>query len=217
MASISAILSFPSLILMISAPGQGKSYTTKFILNSLAEEGKLNHVMVFCNTLEDNEYDFIPQDYCYSIYNEEKIQTLLDFQKQNGGKNAPPAVLILDDVLGKVDFNSTTFQALVSEYRHYNLTVIICVQYLKAMKSPLIYECTRYAFIFYTESEKIIKVLYEYFGSGISKNWRDFRDKIQKYCVEHHCMIIDKKCTDKTKKSIIYKAPSDYEMKNFIY
>lgn len=87
-----------------------------------------------------------------------------------------PAFLVLDDGMGTVDFNSKIIKKLISLYRHLNLRIIICIQYLNSTIPPSIRNCITFA-IWFQQSQKIaIKALHDSFGQAGFETLDAFRD-----------------------------------------
>lgn len=80
----------------------------------------------------------------------------MDIQKQNQDK---PAFIIYDDCLPQKAFKSEIFTNLITQYRHYNITVIIATQYIYKVP-PTLREGTTYTAIFLQSTRRSIQAIF---------------------------------------------------------
>jgi hypothetical protein len=133
---------------------------------------------VFTTTKFNKSYESIlPAEYIHSQYNPEALQSLLDIQKSTGRKHR--AFVIFDDCLPQTAFKSQLFLDLCTTFRHYNLTVILSVQYLFKVPSVL-RECTSRVAIFRNTTKRSVQGLFECFGG-----WFDNYKQFQKFVMDN--------------------------------
>ncbi len=89
--------------------------------------------------------------------------------------SAPRAFLILDDLLSQKAFSSQTFINLSTQFRHFNISIIISTQYIYRL-SPTFRESASHAVIFKQTTMRSITALYESYGSRFENDIR-FRQK----------------------------------------
>ena len=85
------------------------------------------------NTSFNGQYSqFIPDEFIHSTLDLSLIDNLMNIQKTQIEANgsAPRAFLILDDCLSVKAFTSQTFLSLSTQFRHYNISIIVATQYL---------------------------------------------------------------------------------------
>lgn len=169
-----------NLRLVIGPPKAGKSVLIKDLICRGAERGDWDFILILCKTKHNGDYDFIlNQDMVISNPDkfDEKIKALLlkmarikNEQKQNQDPDTPPpkpvkALLVFDDPLGNVTFNSSLVTDLCSNYRQYHLDVIIASQYIA--KLPLhFYTMCSMAYVFRWKQQEDIKKVFERLISG---------------------------------------------------
>ena len=158
----------------------GKSHCLKYIIHKYSLEGKFDHMLLFTNTSFNNQYDYIPDEYIHPAYDEDVIFKYMEFQKQmiTEGKKSN-ALIVFDDCLGSDEhFASKKFLTLISQYRQFNISIIICSQSVTAI--PLnIRNLAQYAIIFRFEAERVIKACFESFGI-LCNNWQEFKQLLLK-------------------------------------
>ncbi len=224
------ILTFPSINLLAGSPGQGKTYLTRYLTSEGLKKkfthrdggkaGPFNHVYVFCKTKYDREYNFLPDKYIFSSYNPERLKAIIDTQEElveeMGKDKAPHCLVILDDIIGMVNFASKLWQQIFSNYRHANMSFILSTQYLLALKSPVLYNNTSYVILFKQTLKKSIKALYESFSSSDFENEKEFGKFLTEQCVDKAVVICDVLKPEKEKKYHKFKAPANYKVPKIV-
>ena len=196
----------PSIILITAGPSSGKTNLVKYILCDLFTKKKLSYGLVFCPTSFNEAYNFLPSKYIYSQYDEDAIINLINIQikqiKENG--RAKPCFIVFDDVIGSIDFNSPFFSKLVSTFRHYNITLIFCVQYLYKV-SPVLRECVSYFITFYQPTKRSIEAIYETYMNEF-ETYNECKNFIQSKTQDYKFILVN--CNARLhEKYIISKAP----------
>eukprot|EP01080_Neovahlkampfia_damariscottae_P013645 gene13645-gene10492 len=150
----------PNILYICASPGSGKTYFTKYLLNELFKQKKLKYGIVFSPTKFTGAYDYLPNAFVHSKYDENVLIKLYNLQIQQFNKkgNAQPAFVVFDDCVGSVHFRSAKFANIISTYRHPNLTFIFITQHIKAVP-PLLRKCTRFFITFYVDDEDTIKAI----------------------------------------------------------
>ena len=206
-------LTYPSAWLMVAPPNSGKSYFIRYMLTELLQKKKFQYGAIFSGSSFNDDYDWYDDSLVWE-YSEAKLRKIVEVQmaaKERDGA-FPPIFVVFDDCLGS-NFATPWFVGFMSKYRHYNITLIFAIQRLKTLKSPIIYSCARYVVLFYNESDADIKTLYDNVATGVAASWRELKTLIAARCTDHACLIIDRACTDKTKKCIRYRAGKQKNLK----
>lgn len=194
-------LKLPCVFLIAGAPGSGKSYLTKHLIYQYCKNRKFNHGLVITNTSFNDGYSFVPAKYVHSYYDEAVLQKFLDTQIES----KEPAFLVLDDCLGKAQFNSKFFMSFITTYRHYNITVFLTTQYIYAIP-PVIRECCTYSYMFQQTTLRSNNALFETFGQCF-ENMKEFKAFLASHITEEYGTVV---CItqqgDKKKKYMKFKA-----------
>ena len=187
----------------------GKSHSLKALIYSASSKKEFDHMLLFTNTSFNNQYDYIPKDYIHPSYDERILGNYMELQKQliSKGKKTK-GLIVFDDVLGQSEFGTKHFLTLITQFRQFKLSVIICSQSIS--KIPLqIRDLAQYSAIFRYESERAIKNAYESFGV-LFNNWHEYKEYLINSTGNHKFLFYDKSLStegiDKAYKSL--KAPA---------
>ena len=125
-------------------------------------------------------FDYIDKRFVHPKYNEAALVNLKNIQKKaiESGKS-PSAFVIFDDCLFGNQWRSKEFQSLMTQLRHYRVTVIISTQYPQKIP-PLFREQTFQAIMFRPKVLRAINAQFESFGSDFN-NVNEFK----KFIIEH--------------------------------
>ena len=198
--------STPSIYLIASPPRSGKSVLIKHIIHSLHKKNKLSYGICFSGSLFNGDYDFLPQKYLFSNYNESVVKSLLKLQieqiREKG--TASPAFIIFDDMIGSMNLSSKIMQMLITRYRHFNILLIFAIQYIYKAP-PTLRECATF-FITFNQSTKIsIKAIHETFMQDF-ETYKKCKDYITSNCKNFHFILVEKDESEKNKYKVL-KAP----------
>jgi hypothetical protein len=185
----------PQCMMFVGKPSSGKSFAVKNILYRYLKEGYYKFGIVVSPTANfSGDFDFLPQSSIWSKYDEARVLKyvgkLAEYRQQHNNQLPPPSFLLFDDCLGQINFYSPEFSNFLACFRHYNLSIYFVSQYLSGFgSSTLLREITTASFIFQTQFENSLKVLYKAFG-GILGDYDSFKDLIQKIGErKHHCVL----------------------------
>ena len=177
----------PFVLFSIGSPGSGKTWLTRYIVYETLCRRKFNHIIVVSSTGDlGSNYNYVDPDYLHTEYSEDLLTKIIRTQKKEG----VPALLILDDEVGKADFHSKAFKHLATTYRHIDLSIIICTQYLNTELPPVLRNCISHAIWFNQEQARSIKGLFESFGSRYP-SLKEFTSAIMKLG-KHEFILFDK-------------------------
>ncbi len=205
-------LKMPGLWMLAAQPGSGKSYLIKYLMLTLARQKKFDYCMVVTDSPED--YEWIENDrYVHTIFDEKKLENLLRQQKQFIKEGRPKrAVLILDDVIGMINWNSKLWKIMISNYRHYLLTIVLAPQYIKDVP-PRIRKCASNAFLFYQDDHLSRQALFDAYGLCFGK-LDPFVEFLNRNTQDYNVIIANTKERFKEKKYKQFKAPLNYSYSN---
>lgn len=152
----------PSTILLCGSPGKGKSYFIKhFIYHHCVEkeQSDFNHILCFTPTAHNGAYSFLPNEFVHERFDEQTLEDFLNIQ----ARDKQPGLLILDDCIGSVRFNSKLFDKMFTTYRHLNLSILLSSQYPYKI-TPTLRECCSFGVIFQQDTHRSVSALYESMG-----------------------------------------------------
>ena len=145
----------------IGSPGSGKSNSIRYLVKSLYNAKKFDYCSVFSPTYfsGDGSHNFLDKKFIHPRYTEEKMIKILHHQKKRvkEGKKSK-LLLIFDDCIGSINFNSKIMSKLMINRRHFNISLIFSAQYIKRL-SPLFRDCVDYVIMFKLNSGSTIKQL----------------------------------------------------------
>ena len=185
----------PQCMLFIGKPSSGKSFAVKNILYQYLKDSYYKFGIVVSPTAElSGDFDFLPDHCIWNKYDQKRLLTYVDkfkkYRKDNAGKLPPPSFILFDDCLGSINFYDPDLSNFLAIYRHYNLSIYFVSQYLSGFgSSTLLREVTTASFVFQTQFENSLKVLYKAFG-GILGDYDEFKALVQKVGEKkHHCVL----------------------------
>lgn len=127
-------------LLVVGPPGSGKS---SLVFSQLTNPGglfyrKFNKVYIFSPSLHTIEKDInIPDDQKIDSFDLERLQEIIDNQKQSVEEPAE-VLLIFDDLMAEITKDSSkTFLKMIMNRRHLHLSVICMSQVFNKIKSHI--------------------------------------------------------------------------------
>jgi hypothetical protein len=202
---------------MCAKRGSGKSYLTRDVLYRLHCAG-FPRCVIFSQTETANCFfsDFIPGVFIHSPFN---LNTLTDIwnkqkeiiMKQSCGQldaNQDTRILILldDCSFERKTFTSNVIREMVCNGRHYNLTLIITLQYLMDMP-PTLRSNIDFAWFFADNIRTNRERLYRQF-CGFYPSYRTFEAVFEACTGDYECMVVNSTTTSTAPEDIVsyYKA-----------
>lgn len=182
----------PSVITISAANGSGKTNLIRYIIDTI----EFDCVVILSNTAvfsgDFDKYKGKKNFYLVSlIYFEDVIKFLLRKQKeivQKGFKSK--VLLVFDDILGSVKDNKI-LKILISQNRHFNITVVFSVQHINQAATYL-REISTYDIIFELKTQNSLKAAYENYFCTDYENFNDFKKNINKLLQRYHFIFCDK-------------------------
>lgn len=205
----------PTLGLLVAKSKSGKSHMLHHIISYMMNE--LNYFkfgMVFTKTTFNKDYDKWLPAKCIKEYDQDEffayVEALKAKREKANGAQLPPNFLILDDCLGSIQ-GTPEWNNFISIFRHLNTTLFITAQYMKtSATSTLVREQTGILVAFRSTNVNTADALYEYFGSNVFDNPRDFRKRYNAITKQKYTAMIyidDNDMLTKDSNFVGYRAP----------
>lgn len=199
------------LIIFFGTSEAGKSYLMIYLLRSLCLKGTFEFGIVFSPTKSvNNAYDFFTnQNLVISGYDENTLKKYMKRLRDIPKEKRPCNFIVFDDCIGDLDPNTKFARQLISTFRHYNITIFMSSQYIKAITPPLYRtQCNR-SFVFKMNTAEDYDGCYSAFGSGFP-NKKEYIKVLNQITSEKFCsMVYLKEETEPNKKYFSYKAPEE--------
>lgn len=169
------------MFVLVGKSFKGKSHFIKWLVFNKFMHGQppWEFGLVFAKTKFNNGYDFLPKDKILQGYNErvlkQYVENIEKIIKQKGF--VAPSFIIFDDLVGILNNQSQWFINFISTHRHYNISIVIAVQYLSGRNaiSPIMREQTSVAVMFNSKTRRTLENLYESYGQ-LFGHIRDFKE-----------------------------------------
>src|SRR6185437_1891330 len=166
--SLIKLIKEDSNIIICGKRNSGKTYLAKYFTKCFFSDQKIDYAIVISPTLFNGSWDCIPKKYHYSPKQAQiALQKILSFQKLHFEEDIH-ALVIIDDSLGKINFNCPFYDNLYSIARHYNITLITISQYIFKI-SPLIKTNADFVCIFKQYGERFLTGIHQVFFSFMKK------------------------------------------------
>ena len=201
------------LFIFIGRSGRGKSHLVKYILTDRLSRNKWNFGLVFTQSKYNRDFDFLPDDKVIP-YDEEVLKKYVNNLKRIKEKNGkvPESFIVMDDLQGMLN-NQTNFMInFLSTYRHINVNLLICVQYLGSRNaiSPQVREQVSHAIIFQSRTKRTLDNLYESF-CGLFDSFEQFKQYFLNSTKEKYSAMLYSEHIDELEDNYkIIKAPKDF-------
>ena len=180
-------ISLPSVLILAAKPKSGKSHAIKYFMHAKRKE--FDYGIVFTKTKFTDAYNYVPDQFVQKEFNAKVLKKLMKIQgkltEQGIKKNA---FVIFDDCLTS-EFGSQLVTDLLTQYRHYNITVILSTQYIYKL-NPVLRDCATHAFIFEQSTKRSIEAIYETFGQHFN-TLNDFCEYLNKSTGNYWFLFVD--------------------------
>lgn len=189
----------PFILVAVGKPNSGKSHLLKYLAYEMIESGKMDSIYLFGGSVLSGNYDYLPEGY-YGNYNEEEFKNILLWQIERVEKGeAKNIMIVFDDVMNLVNqFKSNLFRKIISEFRHYKISFVFSLQYLKSVP-PLMRECSTHCVLFRTGNKLSLDAIHENFMNEM-KNSKEVREFINKITKEKYSFLFIDLLEDDSKK-----------------
>jgi hypothetical protein len=203
----------PLIICSTGKCGVGKSYLIKQLIYNYSKLNYFKFGLAFVSTKFNGGYDYLPDQYVIENYNEQYlknyIEKLKDYKKKKG--IIPASFIILDDIVGHVNFYSPFWSNLISTYRHLNLTIILGTQSISVRGgvSTLYRQMCNVCFMFRTLYKDTIEAYHRAFGA-LCEDLNEFEKMFLEVTSERHaCLMFINDKHSKEDSYYSYKAPNN--------
>ena len=166
-------LQIPGVYMICGLQGGGKSHLIKYIMYQ--NRDKFDCGIVFTNTgFVDGNFDYVDKKFVHLEYSAAVLKNLKDiFKKRIEAKRPLCGYVIFDDCLEGNPWKEKELRSLITQVRHYNITVIISTQHPTAIP-PIFRTNTWQAFMFFMGTEDAMKALHKNYGQMIG-TFADFK------------------------------------------
>jgi hypothetical protein len=172
----------------------GKGVLTKDLCYNFFR-GKIKNVFLFSPTSEiaQNGFEFVPFEFRYNEVEVDTIERIMKRQEyliRNNPKGNHRILLIIDDIIAA---NDNKQQKILDKLficaRHYQISLIVCYQYIKKDFSPVQRDNVDIIFCFQQSNFDNKEALNKQYLS-INDNKKDGMDLINKYAVGYQTLTI---------------------------
>ncbi len=163
-------MDFPAVIANLGPPRSGKTNFNQYFAQQMGHNFHWSLVICGSDSIV-NDYYFINPEDKYPEYKREYIANLIKHQSSKKAKeNNEHACLYLDDVMGVMNMTDPPVKALFSKYRHYRITIVLNMQYIRQNIPGIIKEATSYASIFRLSTKESKEAAYDAYGGRMDKD-----------------------------------------------
>ena len=184
-----------STICIIAPRRSGKSFLLRDIMYH--KQNEFAYGIVICpSEFANNPFygKFIPPLFIYSNYSKDLIKNVLDEQKKRisskGKTSYNRMFVILDDCLQDSNIwrNDNSFKELFYNGRHYNICLILCVQYAFGL-NPSMRSNLDYRFVFAQSSTMDQQKIQQNFIPNLKL--QEYINVEEQVCKDYYCLVYD--------------------------
>ena len=184
----------PSIVLA-GRRRSGKGILTKDLCYSYFRGQKLQSAFLFSPTAEIaiNGFSFVPMEYRYTEIDVDVIDRILKRQEyliKNNSKGNYKILIIIDDIISSNDAKQQKIlDKLFICARHYQISLIVCYQYVKKDFSPIQRDNVDIIFTFQQSNFDNKDALNRQYLS-VSDNKKEGLDLINRYAKQYQTLVI---------------------------
>jgi len=162
------------------APRQtGKSTIISWLLlhESALGQDMYKNVYIFSPTIEQcSTSRFLRQRYeCDTVYSDDKLQGIINKQKQYEKKEMPHICVVFDDCIGDSSMKKgSLLTAFITKSRHYNCDIILSLQHFKSLPKISRSNLTDVLIGYPIPNKKMLSEMAEEFGDNFENGQEDF-------------------------------------------
>ena len=195
------IFKIPFLICCIAKRESGKSVLTKYLVKFWYENNDFDEIYAFTNTNKvNNEYEYLKKSNIINRFDEKKLALLMKLQekaiikyKSKENKKVKRVLLIMDDIVGSFDRNSPIMREIITQGRHYNISLILNIQIPKKEISPEFKQNSDYIIVGYN-NKSAYHALYD--EMAFDGKLSEFLQFMNKSVVDHNFVLYINKVMD---------------------
>ena len=204
--SLKLQLKHPAIYCLYGKPASGKSNLIRYIIAHYQKKRLCDFVFVMSGSAFNQYYQSFLPDNQVKNYSDDVLERLLNLcakKKENGQRFR--VLLVLDDCIGSARWKSPIVMRMISNHRHYNITITIASQYPKAVP-PNIRSNANLGFVFYARTKPELEALFESYGVGFMDNSKQFADLL-KTLKDYECLVINSRERNFNKSFRKFKCP----------
>jgi hypothetical protein len=205
----------PHVSLFVGRCGSGKSQLMRSMLYDYQKAGVFKFILCYCPTKFNGDWDgILPKEYIRDDYSDENfmkhIKKLKKWKENNPEKELPQSLIIMSDMMSKINWYSPEISNVAISHRHYKLTFWMDCQYLQtASTNTVLREISNYAFLFNTKYINSLKGYHMAFGN-LFDDFKEFCAYFQQLTKEKYtCMVYDASKEEKEDNYWSFRAPAD--------
>lgn len=176
----------PGITIICGLQGSGKSHLIKYLLYQMRK--KFDWGIVFTQTgFAGDNFDYIPKQFIHAKFSVEALVSLKNIHKKliEAGKK-PSAFIILDDILFGNHWKNEVFLNIMTQVRHWGLTVLLSCQYPQSIPIMIRTNAFQVA-VFGAATARALKGLFESYGQMFN-SYEEFRRYIMDN-TGNHCFV----------------------------
>jgi len=164
----------PFVLCIFGPPGQGKTQLAKYVTVDMWNKRAFDYAIVVSTTDFNDDWSFLPKK-SHKRWSEKLRKKIIEVQTN---PERGRLLLILEDQAGTFPWDTNVIASFISCYRHYNLKIIICMQYVNLVP-PIIRECAGIAVMFKQVTDISRQELYKSYGMnyGDKKEFYSYLDE----------------------------------------
>lgn len=211
-----------SVMVFVGMPRAGKSVLVKSIMHYYDQQHYFAYGICISGSAFNGDYDYLPSKALWAGWDEErlkqyiKVLELRAYELKKQKKKLPPSFIIFDDLLGELS-NSNFVRNLFSIFRHYNLTLMSCMQTPTGQHCSTVFRSlVDYAFMFPSSMQSVCDALQASWGPHF-KNGNEMKDVLMEIKkTKYTCLLYRKDFNTKEACNRSFRctpAPDKFKMK----
>lgn len=187
-----------STVVLLAKRRSGKSVCIKHLMYHFHTHCGIKTGIVCSHTEDADPFycKFFPPLYIYNDCEHalrkvmERQKKIKEYNNKSSKKKDDKILVVLDDVIDDINFvKSKEFNDIMTNGRHYGITFIIAIQYVKALP-PVARQNFDYIFLFNNDITDEIHKIYQSFA-GIFPSEKIFKIALQTFTKNYQIMIIN--------------------------
>lgn len=181
-------LKTPAVYMICGLQGGGKSHLIRYMMRECRD--RFDFGIVFSNTgFVEGNFDYISRPFVHLQYSSgvlHNFKKLLEGQIEAGKPRR--AFVIFDDCITGPQWKCPELVSLVTQVRHYGVTIFISTQYPKAI-TPLVRTNTWLAIMFAFSTEDSLKALWSNYGQHYG-SYQEFKQYFLAATGKRHQFVV---------------------------
>ena len=197
------IITIPGLAIIAGTCSSGKSHLIEFIAKSMFLNKKIDYIIVI--TMTPNDYEWLDERFVHKQYSNDLLARILKKQRETDYK----LLLIFDDMIGALDFNSKLITILTTEYRHFGggISIIFATQYIYKIP-PTIRETANRCILFAQNTKKALQATFDTYGQLNYNSLHEWTHFMQQVLTGYNFLLINTRAASSNSKIVVKCAPT---------